>query len=232
MSLASITDEYLRALQSMDHLDLETATGFLVIAASLLELKSARLLPSRSGGGEAEDGLLEERDLLLARLVECATFRAAGSHLGVALERGAAFQPRSVALEEAFRALRSTSEIRVSTGALLRAALRVFSQKTQVVLDTSHVHDVKASVRDAISEIAAALRVSGHADFEQLCGLGCSRIDIVVRFLGMLELYKAGCIELTQTERFGSIQATWTGDDLSDAALEDVEEYALRGDAR
>lgn len=231
VSLATITDEYLRAIEGFDGLDLETATGFLVIAASLLELKSARLLPSRSAHDDYDERLLEERDLLLARLVECATFRAAGAHLGVGLELGSAFHPRSVALEEPFAAFRSHTEIRVTTGAVLRAALKVFSPKPQAVLDTSHVRLVTASVRDAIAEMAATLRGSAVQSFEELCGHGRSRIEVVVRFLGMLELYKAGFIELTQTERFGDIKAVWTGDDLSEAALQDVEEYALRGDA-
>lgn len=230
VSLATITDEYLRALEAMEGLDLETTTGFLVIAASLLELKSARLLPSRNAYDESEERLLEERDLLLAKLVECATFRAAGSHLGVALERGAAFQPRAVALEEAFRGLRSNADIRVTTGAVLRAAVRVFTPKPTVVLDTSHVRPVRASVRDAISEIAALLKSSRAASFEQLCGPARPRIEVVVRFLGVLELYKAGLIELSQSARFGSIEAVWVGDELSEVALEDVEEYAVRGE--
>lgn len=230
VSLSTITDEYLRALESMDSVDLEAATGFLVIAATLLELKSARLLPSRNAHEEADDRLLEERDLLLAKLVECATFREAGAYLAVALEKGSLFQSRSVPLEESFRALAPSSEIRVTTNGLLRAALRVFAPKPQVVLDTSHVHAIKASVRDAIEELASALRDRGSSDFETLCGRGRARIEVVVRFLGLLELYKAGFVDISQSDRFGSIQATWVGDDLSDEALADVEEYALQGD--
>lgn len=230
VSLATITDEYLRALEGMESLDLEAATGFLVVAASLLELKSARLLPSRGAHDDSLDGLLEERDILLAKLVECATFREAGSHLSVALERGASLHPRSVALEEHFRDLMPATEIRVTTNGLLKAALRVFSPKPEVVLDTSHVHLVKASVRDAIGEIAAFLKAAERANFEQLCGTGRPRIEIVVRFLGLLELFKAGLVDLSQEERFGSIEAVWVGDDLSKEALQDVEEYALKGD--
>lgn len=231
VSLSTITDEYLRALDRMDGVDLEAATGFLVIAATLLELKSARLLPSRTAHDEADERLLEERDLLLAKLVECATFREAGTYLSVALEKGALFQARSVPLEEPFKALAPSSEVRVTTNGLLRAALRVFAPKPKVVLDTSHVHAVKASVREAIEELAGKLRDQGSLDFETLCGRGRARIEVVVRFLGLLELYKAGFIELDQAERFGSIEATWVGDDLTDDALADIGEYALQGDA-
>ena len=231
VSLSTITDEYLRALQGMDGIDLEAATGFLVIAATLLELKSARLLPSRNAHDEADERLLEERDLLLAKLVECATFREAGSYLSVALEKGALFHGRSVQLEEGYRALAPLSEVRVTTNAVLRAALKMFSPKPKVSVDTSHVHAVKASVRDAIDEMATRLRGEGSASFETLCGHGRPRIEVVVRFLGLLELYKAGFIDLSQAERFGSIEAVWVGDDLTDEALADVEEYALQGDA-
>src|SRR5687767_12878133 len=101
VSLATITEEYLAAMDAMGDLDLETATGFLVVAATLLELKSARLLP-RSGDDEAASKLLEERDLLLARLVECATFRDAGGWIATSLSAGAAFHGREVSLEERF----------------------------------------------------------------------------------------------------------------------------------
>src|ERR687893_994101 len=98
VSLSQITEEYLAALSGLDAADLETATGFLVVAATLLELKSARLLPGRRGD-EAEAALLEERDLLLARLVECSTFREAGMWISQALASGEGFHGRSVSLE-------------------------------------------------------------------------------------------------------------------------------------
>lgn len=227
VSLAEITDEYLGAVERMETLDLEAATGFLVVAATLLELKSARLLPSRHTSDDDINGLLEERDLLLAKLVECATFREAGQHLAVALERGAALHPRTAPLEEAFRALAPASELRISTDSLLRAALRVFTPKPQPLLDTSHVHMLKASVKDAIVEMADLLRTHERVSFETICGGERPRIEIVVRFLGLLELFKAGLIDLTQTGRFGTIEALWTGEELSAEALTDIEEYAL-----
>ncbi len=88
ISLTAITEEYLATVRSLEDLDLETATGFLVVAATLLELKSQRLLPGRSSDPDADLALLEERDLLLARLVECSTFRSAGEWISVGLEEG------------------------------------------------------------------------------------------------------------------------------------------------
>src|SRR5688500_12082253 len=98
VSIATITDEYVKAIDAMGDLDLETATSFLVVAATLLELKSARLLPSMTWS-EDDDKLLEERDLLLARLVECATYRDAGTWLAAGLAAGAGYHGRAVTLE-------------------------------------------------------------------------------------------------------------------------------------
>ena len=94
VSIAEITDEYLKALGAMEGLDLEAATGFLVVAATLLELKSIRLLPAPDRDNDGDLALLEERDLLLARLVECATFREAGAWLFAGLQRGTNFHAR------------------------------------------------------------------------------------------------------------------------------------------
>ena len=103
VSIATITDEYLQALGAMEGLDLEAATGFLVVAATLLELKSARLLPAPDRDDDGDLALLEERDLLLARLVECATFREAGAWLFAGLQRGTDFHPRDVTARGAVR---------------------------------------------------------------------------------------------------------------------------------
>ncbi len=101
VSISTITEEYLEAVGSIEDLDLESATGFLVVAATLLELKSARLLPARSLD-DADGQLLEERDMLLARLVELSTLREAGAWIAVGLEKGAVYMARTAGLEPQF----------------------------------------------------------------------------------------------------------------------------------
>lgn len=227
ISISTITDEYLRAIASVDALDLERTTGFLVIAATLLELKSVRLLPSGGDGDGIDARLLEERDLLLARLVECATYREAGTALQVGLERGSSHHPRSVALEDAYRDLVPDVVLRFRLADLMGAAQRVFEPKPLPELDMSHVQPIKASVRDALVEMISVLTRGETASFRTLCGGAERRIDVVVRFLGLLELYKAGAVELSQFDRFGDIEARWTGEaDISDV-LADVEEYTI-----
>lgn len=227
VSLSTITDEYLGVLNRVEGMDLEQATGFLVVAATLLELKSIRLLPRRQDLDDEDRALLEERDLLLAKLVECATFREAGTALHVALRAGSDSWPRAVALEESFANLQPTVELRVTVAQLTGAAARVFAAPPlQLQLDMTHVSPIKASVREALEQLVETLTRRGSATFEELCGQGLQRIEVVVRFLGLLELFKAGAVELSQEDRFGAIQALWTGDASADEILADVEEYA------
>lgn len=232
VSIADITDEYLQALAALEDVDLETATSFLIIAATLLELKSLRLLPAREADDEATLHLLEERDVLLARLVECATFREAGHALQVRLEAGAHLHPRQVPLDPPFRDMVPDLILRCGVDDVARAAVRVFFPKPLPELDISHVTPITATVRDALLDMTRLLRAAGTTSFEDLCARAHERIDVVVRFLGLLELYKAGVVELSQHDRFGAIQATWTGEGWSDELLDQVEEYTLVEETR
>lgn len=223
VSLAAITDEFLAAVDDIRPLDLERTTGFLVVAATLLELKSARLLPSRADDPTAAR-LLEERDLLLARLVECATFRGAGSWIAGELAAGRARHGRSVALEDRFVDIAPDLLAGAALDDVLRRAAIVFAPAPVVELDTSHVAPITASVRAAIEDLGDALERRGRASFEELCAGERDRIEVVVRFLALLEMFKAGAIDLDQSDRFGTITATWTGDGIADA-LELADEY-------
>jgi segregation and condensation protein A len=231
VSLAGITEEYLAAVAALDELDLESATGFLVVAATLLELKSARLLPS-GPVGEGDAALLEERDLLLARLVECATYRDAGAWIAAGLRRGEDFHGRAVTLEPRFLEIAPDLLANTSTVHLARAAAGLLAPRPVPVLDVSHVRPVTASVADAILEVAGRLKESSRVSFEELCGRSADRITVVVRFLALLELFKAGAIELEQAERFGDITAAWTGDADAEEVVHAAEEYAIEGGER
>lgn len=227
VSLATITDEYLAALKTLGDLDLETTTGFLVVAATLLELKSARLLPTRGELDEADAQLLEERDRLLARLVECATFRDAGSWIQVGLEHGAARYPAHVPLDPSIAEPPPDLAVKVSVPDLVAAAARVFVPPAPSTVDVSHMSPIRVTVREAIEDLAVRLKMAGRASFEELCGERPERIHVVVRFLGLLEMLKAGAVELSQSDRFGSIEARWTGELDADEVLGEVDEYSL-----
>lgn len=231
VSLARITEEYLAAVAEMPELDLERATGFLVVAAALLELKSARLLP-RDSGDELESQLLEQRDLLLARLVECATYREAGSWIATSLEAGRAWHGRSVAVEPRFTQLLPDLLERVTPADVVAAAARALAPRVVPQLDTSYVAPIRASVRDAIMAVARRLEGTAEASFDELCPVGAARIDVVVHFLALLELYKAGALDLEQGDRFGTIRARWVGDVALDEVLDQAEEYVAVERAR
>lgn len=227
VSLAAITDEYLAALRTMEKLNLEVATGFLVVAATLLELKSARLLPRSSSEVEGDAYLLEERDLLLSRLCECATFRAAGEWMGVGLERGGLLHPRQVSLEPRFLEQAAPPDLAIGLDDLLEGAARAFRPRSEHAIDTAHITPVKASVREAVEELVSTLRITGSTTFEQLCAGHPDRIQVVVRFLALLELFKAGAVELDQATRFGDIKATWNGGAAAEDVLAEIDEYVL-----
>ena len=226
VSLAAIAGEYLAAIEELPDLDLEAATGFLVVAASLLELKSARLLPS-GGGGHADEGWLEERDLLLGRLVECATFREAGAWLAARLEEGDRLFGRTVEPEEPYARAEPDPLEGLCLEHIAAAAAGALLTPAPATVDVSHVAPITASVRQAVAEVAAALEGRGPLSFRELCGATRDRIEVVVRFLALLELFKAGAVDLSQAERFGDIRARWTGQTRSETVMQEAEEYAL-----
>jgi segregation and condensation protein A len=222
--LAAIASEYLAAVEAMEDLDLEAATGFLVVAASLLELKSARLLPSPAL--EADDpGWLEERDRLLVRLVECATFRDAGAWIAGRLADSAASHGRAVALEPAFTGLTPDVLAGISGDDMAAAAARALAPRPREEIDLTHVAVGGPSVRTAIAEVAAQLAHGGAPTFREMCSSARTRVDVVARFLALLELYKAGAVSLQQRGLFGTISARWTGAVELEAVLDEAEDY-------
>jgi segregation and condensation protein A len=226
--LATIAGDYLAAVLAREDLDLEAATGFLVVAATLVELKSARLLPAVSEPEEA--GLLEERDALLARLVECATYREAGTWLGVRLEEGSRLWPRTAGLEPPFVGLAPDPLATTSPEDLARAAASLLAPRPEPELDVGHLAPPGASVRAAIVEVAGHLRRGRPLTFRELCRDAHGRVEVVARFLALLELFKSGAIDVTQAERFGDIRTRWTDEVPVEVVLADVEEYSLEGE--
>jgi segregation and condensation protein A len=224
--LAAITEDFLAAIADLEDLDLESATGFLIVAATLLELKSARLLPERYDD-EGSRSLLEERDMLLARLVECATYREAGAWLRAGLAEGERYVGRRGVLEPVFARLAPDVLARVSLDQLAAAAAAALAPKAQPELDVSHVAPIKASVRDAIEDIAGRLQGSATGSFSALCAGVDARIDVVVRFLALLELFKAGAVDLEQVDFTGDIVVRWTGAVTAQEVVEEAEEYSV-----
>jgi segregation and condensation protein A len=132
-----------------------------------------------------------------------------------------------VSLEDRFVDLAPDLLAHVELAHVAQAGARVFAPKPVIELDTSHVSPIKASVKDAIVEIAATLEGRQSLSFTALCDGRTERIEVVVRFLALLELFKAGAIDLDQAARFGDITATWTGEVRADDVLAEAEEYTV-----
>jgi segregation and condensation protein A len=225
VSICRIVDAYLAELEKMESLDLEVATEFLLIAATLVELKSRRLLPGLDDGDlDEEFALWEERDLLLARLLECKTFKDAAAALHQLSEQASRSYPRMAGPDERFLSLAPDLLAGVTPQALREAFIRAATPKPLPRVQLDHVAPIRVSVADAVIELLDELPRVGVISFRRLTQGLVTRLDVIVRFLAVLELYKQGAIELEQTERLGELRITWTGGDAELADLP-IEEY-------
>ncbi|MBJ30821.1 MAG: segregation/condensation protein A [Acidimicrobiaceae bacterium] len=213
VSLSSIVDAYLAELELLEALDLEVATEFLLIAAILVELKTRRLLPGREGvDADDEFGLWEERDLLLARLLECKTFKDAAVVLRRLAAEASRSWPRRAGLEERFLGMAPDLLDGVTADDLRAACLRGLTPRPSVHVETEHIAPIRASVADAVAELVDEIPRSGTITFRHLTHGLVDRIEIVVRFLAVLELYKQGLVEVDQLGAFGDIHVGWRPD--------------------
>jgi segregation and condensation protein A len=207
VSLTPIIDGYLTELERMESLDLDVATEFLLIAATLVELKTRRLLPSLEEV-ELDEELLrfEERDLLLARLLECKTFKDAARALEARVRIADRSLPRRAGPEEPFRSLVPDPLERVAPSRLLAAAMRAFAPRPEPIVSIEHIAPIRISVREAAEWLLALLPESERLSFRQLVEDAPTKLDAIVRFLAVLELYKQGVVDIEQFVTFGDLQ--------------------------
>lgn len=210
VNLSTIVDAYLAELAQMQALDLDVATEFLLIAATLVELKTRRLLPNSTDIDlDEEFSLWEERDLLLARLIECKTFKdVAQIFAGLAEQADLSF-PRTVGPDERFAGLMPDLLEGTSVRRLQSAAIRALTPKPQPMIDLFHVTPIKLTVADAVRELVDELPRVGRITFRRLTADLADRIEVIVRFLAVLELFKQGYVDVEQPERFGDISIVW-----------------------
>jgi segregation and condensation protein A len=234
VSLASIVDAYVAEVDRLQTLDLDVATEFLLIAATLVELKARRLLPGLEEV-ELDEELLrfEERDLLLARLLECKTFKDAAAAFEARIRRAERSVPRRAGPEAPYAFLEPDPLERLKPAALRAAALRVFRAVPPTEVDTEHIAPVRASVRDAVEVVLGQLPETEPMSFRALTATATSRLELVVRFLAVLELYKQGVVDLVQFTNFGEllVRRLRPGEvALDDASLDDWEAPDARTD--
>ena len=218
VALHTVTDEFIAYTREIGRvMELDETTTFLVIAATLLDLKAARLLPAGEVADEEDLALLEVRDLLFARLLQ---YRAYTHVAGMFAELEAAAlrsYPRAVALEEEFSDLLPEVMIGVDAKSFAEIAAATFTPRPVPVVSTDHLHVSRVSVPEQAERLLRFLegRGVGHwASFTELVADCTETIEIVGRFLALLELYRARTVAFEQSEPLGVLQVSWTGDQV------------------
>jgi segregation and condensation protein A len=225
VALGVVTDDfiaYIRTLEgSEEGWDLDETTEFLVVAATLLDLKAARLLPSGEVEDEGDLALLEARDLLFARLLQYRAFKEIASIFNSRIDLNTKSFPRTVALEPHFAQL--LPEVLIGVGAERFAAIaqRVLSPKVEQTLSIEHLHRPLVSVSEEAVKIVDSLRISGRTSFRSLISDADSTLVVVARFLALLELYREGVLRFEQVISLGELQVTWIGSATGEVTVSD-----------
>ena len=226
LALHTVTDDFIKYIKERGDLwSLDEATEFLVIAATLLDLKAARLLP----GGEVEDeediAILEARDLLLARLLQYRAFKEMSADFKHRLATAGRMRPRTVGLDERFQKLLPEVQINLSPDDFANLAARALEPKLPEVISIAHIHAAKVSVREQAAIIVERLRRMGQATFRQLTTDCDTTLLIVARFLALLEIYRDGNIMFDQPVPLGELYVRWVGSDTGSGIREDMDEF-------
>jgi segregation and condensation protein A len=225
ISLSIVTDEFIafiRALEaSGEGWRLDQATEFLVIAATLLDLKAARLLPSGEIEDEEDLALLEARDILFARLLQYRAFKEVAASFQEAIATADKSFPRVVALDPALASL--LPEVLIGVGAQRFAAIaeRVLTPKAPPVVAVEHLHSALVSVTEESKLVVEALRKGRTVSFRNLIQGADSTLVVVARFLALLDLYRQGALRFEQVMALGELQISWVGSDEGDILVTD-----------
>ena len=215
ISLSIVTDEFISFIRSLELSGegwrLDQATEFLVVAATLLDLKAARLLPSGEVDDEEDLALLEARDILFARLLQYRAFTEIASTFAERIAMADKSFARVVALEPALSAL--LPEVLIGVGAARFAAIaeRVLTPKSAPVVSVEHLHLALVSVAEESKGVVEALRRSTTLSFRSLIADADSTLVVVARFLALLDLYRQGVLRFNQVVALGELQISWTG---------------------
>lgn len=210
ISLAAVVQDYLEEVARRGALDLESASEFLLTAAILVDLKSRRLLPEpETDGTEDEIDLLEGRDRLLARMLECETFRRAGAALKRRAAEAARSAPRAVGPEARYLNLLPDLLDGVEPSDVAAACLRALRASEPPAVDLSHMAQDTLQVSDVVADLAARLPSHRRTTFGELTRALSGRREVVVHFLALLELFKQNRVELHQDGPLGRIVVEW-----------------------
>jgi segregation and condensation protein A len=232
VSLHRVTDEFIAhvkagaARRGDEGWDLEQTSSFLVVASTLLDLKSARLLPQGEIEDEEDLALLEARDLLFARLLQYRAFKQVAGVLEARLAGESRRHPRAVGLEDRYAALLPEVLIGIGLDAFAALAAKALEPKPEAQLSLQHIHAPAVSVREQAELLVDRVRRAGTMTFRALCGDSPDMLTTVARFLALLELYRENAVAFDQVSPLGELTVRWTGGEDAETVAElDIDEF-------
>ena len=221
VTLSTVTDEFLSYLRGLDsEEELDQASSFLVVAATLLDLKVAGLLPQGELVDAEDVAMLEARDLLFARLLQYRAFKEAAAWFATGLEAEASRHVRSVRLEEKYRQQKPELIWTLTVDDFAALAALAFAPREIPVVGLDHLHAPLVSIREQAAHVVALLRAgNGPVSFRQLIAGADAKGVVVARFLAVLELYRHAAISFEQLEPLGELTLRWTAEHWTDESL-------------
>ncbi|MFF3719980.1 segregation and condensation protein A [Streptomyces prasinus] len=226
VALSRVTDEFMAYIRALGpDWDLDETTEFLVVAATLLDLKAARLLPAAEVEDEADLALLEARDLLFARLLQYRAYKRIAEIFGLRLDAEARRRPRTVGLEPHHAELLPEVVISIGAEGFARLAVKAMQPRPEPRVYVDHIHAPLVSVQEQAGVVVARLRELGEASFRALTEDTDDTLTVVARFLALLELYREKAVALDQETALGELTVRWTGGDDGDAAPAVTDEF-------
>ena len=210
IALAKVTDDFIQYVKKLDEqAGIESASEFLVVAATLLDLKIASLLPQGEVVDAEDIALLEARDILFAKLLQYRAFKEIASWFGTALELESSRIPREVRLEERFRNSRPQLQWDTSLQDFAQIAQLAFAPREIPGVGLTQLHAPRVSIREQARIMVERLRKAGSLTFRELIADCADRSELVARFLGILELYRVGAASFQQSDPFADFTVVW-----------------------
>ncbi|MER6723768.1 segregation and condensation protein A [Streptomyces halstedii] len=229
VALSKVTDEFMAHIRAMGpDWDLDQTTEFLVVAATLLDLKAARLLPTAEVEDEADLALLEARDLLFARLLQYRAYKRVAEIFQDRLDSEARRHPRTVGLEPHHAELLPEVVISVGPDGFARLAVKAMRPRPEPQVYVDHIHAPLVSVREQAEVVVARLRAEGETSFRALTEDAPDTLTVVARFLALLELYREKAVALDQEEALGELLVRWAGAEGTEPLVTDEFDQEVR----
>ncbi len=222
ISLSQVTDEFIAYIRAgSPEWDLDQTSHFLLVAATLLDLKAARLLPSGEVEDEEDLALLEARDLLFARLLQYKAYKEVAKVFAGRMAAEALRFPRTAPMEPQFANLLPELILGIGPEQLARIAARAFTPKLPPTVNVGHIYQPLASVREQAAILVQRLRRMRRATFRALVADCEGTYEVIARFLAVLELFRESAVTFDQLEPLGDLHVTWTGADDGDVSVGD-----------